>query len=86
MIGSVGYPDWINRLPNRVEELGSISDPIVQMAYDEIISEGRVSISTGESTKADIKSIVKIGNARRRININSFMSLFIIDFLCRIIY
>ena len=44
------------------------------------------SISTGESTKADIKSIVKIGIARRRININSFMSLFIIDFLYIIIY
>ena len=49
MIGSVGYPDWISRLPDRVQELGSISDPIVQDAYDEIISEGRVSISTGES-------------------------------------
>ncbi len=68
MIGSVGYPDWINRLPNRVEELGSISDPIVQMAYDEIISEGRVSISTGESLflHADLIDVMLLGHAIKK--------------------
>jgi len=68
MIGSVGYPDWINRLPSRVEELGSISDPIVQMAYDEIISEGRVSISTGESLflQANLIDVMLLGHAIKK--------------------
>ena len=65
MIGSVGYPDWISRLPDRVQELGSISDPIVQDAYDEIISEGRVSISTGESLflHANLIDVMLLGDA-----------------------
>ena len=68
MIGSVGYPDWINRLPSRIEELGSISDPIVQMAYDEIISEGRVSISTGESLflQANLIDVMLLGHAIKK--------------------
>ncbi|MEC8721504.1 MAG: CofH family radical SAM protein [Candidatus Thermoplasmatota archaeon] len=68
MIGSLGYPDWINRLPSRVEELGSISDSIVQTAYDEIISEGRVSISTGESLflHADLIDVMLLGHAIKK--------------------
>ena len=68
MIGSVGYPDWISRLPDRVQELGSISDPIVQDAYDEIISEGRVSISTGESLflHANLIDVMLLGHAIKK--------------------
>ena len=68
MIGSVGYPDWISRLPNRVQELGSISDPIVQTAFDEIITHGRVSISTGESLflNADLIDVMLLGHAIKK--------------------
>ena len=68
MIGSVGYPDWISRLPNRVQELGSISDPIVQTAFNEIITHGRVSISTGESLflNADLIDVMLLGHAIKK--------------------
>ena len=65
MIGSVGHADWVNRLPTRVKELGGISDKYVQTAFDEIISNGRVSLSTGELLflKADLIDVMLLGHA-----------------------
>ncbi len=73
MIGSVGHPDWLNRLPLRVKELGGINDAIVLDAFDEIISNGRVSISTGESLflKADLIDVMLLGHAIKQSRYDS---------------
>jgi len=73
MIGSVGHPDWRNRLPLRVKELGGITDTIVLDAFDEIISNGRVSISTGESLflKADLIDVMLLGHAIKQSRYDS---------------
>ncbi|MBA45211.1 MAG: aminofutalosine synthase MqnE [Euryarchaeota archaeon] len=72
MIGSVGHADWVDRLPNRVKELGGISDKYVQTAFDEIISNGRVSLSTGESLflKADLIDVMLLGHAIKQSRYN----------------
>ncbi len=73
MIGSVGHADWVNRLPTRVKELGGISDKYVQTAFDEIISNGRVSLSTGELLflKADLIDVMLLGHAIKQSRYNN---------------
>ncbi len=73
MIGSVGHSDWVNRLPTRVKELGGISDKYVQTAFDEIISNGRVSLSTGELLflKADLIDVMLLGHAIKQSRYNN---------------
>ncbi len=73
MIGSVGHADWVNRLPTRVKELGGISDKYVQTAFDEIISNGRVSLSTGELLflKADLIYVMLLGHAIKQSRYNN---------------
>ncbi len=73
MIGSEGYPNWVSRLPDMVTELGGISDEVVKNAYDEIINQGRVSLTTGESLflHADLIDVMLLGHAIKQSRYDS---------------
>ncbi|MAK26330.1 MAG: aminofutalosine synthase MqnE [Euryarchaeota archaeon] len=68
MLGSVGHLDWRRRLPLEVAELGGINDSIVQSALDELLSNGRVSVDTGESLflDADLVDVMLLGHAIKK--------------------
>jgi aminodeoxyfutalosine synthase len=68
MIGTVGHSDWSARLPTHIRELGGIADSSVQLALDELLSDGRVSISTGELLflEADLLDVMLLGHAIKK--------------------